>query len=197
MTKHTPDSSSEPVLETPEETADRLAGNSGKGRPTPTRKEREALNKRPLVPGDRKEAQKAAKARLAESREKARIGLAAGDERYLPVRDRGPQKRFVRDVVDSRFNIGEFLIPVMFVVIVLTLFPPVVQVYAMLLLWVFFAIAVLDAVWLGFSVKKKLGAKFGETSVERGVRWYAAMRAFQMRVLRLPKPQVKRGQRPA
>lgn len=197
MTKHTPDSSSEPAIETPAETADRLAGNSGKGRPTPTRKEREALNKRPLVPGDRKEAQKAAKAKLAEAREKARIGLAAGDERYLPVRDRGPQKRFVRDIVDSRFSVGEFLIPVMFLVIVLTLFPAVVQVYAMLLLWVFFAIAVLDAVWLGFTVKKKLAAKFGEGSVERGVRWYAAMRAFQMRVLRLPKPQVKRGQRPA
>ena len=197
MTKHTPDSSSEPVIETPTETADRLAGNPGKGRPTPTRKEREALNKRPLVPGDRKEAQKAAKAKLAESREKARVGLAAGDERYLPVRDRGPQKRFVRDIVDSRFSVGEFLIPVMFLVIVLTLFPAVVQVYAMLLLWVFFAVAVLDAVWLGFTVKKKLAAKFGEASVERGVRWYAAMRAFQMRVLRLPKPQVKRGQRPA
>ncbi|MET4636912.1 DUF3043 domain-containing protein [Mycetocola sp. 2940] len=194
MTKHTPDSSSEPVLETAQETADRLAG--GKGRPTPTRKEREALNKRPLVPGDRKEAAKAAKAKMAESREKARLGLAAGDERYLPVRDRGVQKRFVRDVVDSRFNVGEFLIPVMFLVIVLTLFPAVVQVYAMLLLWVFFAIAVLDAIWLGFQVKKKLAAKFGENSVERGVRWYAAMRAFQMRVLRLPKPQVKRGQRP-
>jgi hypothetical protein len=84
----------------------------------------------------------------------------------------------------------------MFVVILLTLFPAVVQVYAMLLLWAFFAIAVLDAIWLGISVKKKLAAKFGENSVERGVRWYAAMRAFQMRVLRLPKPQVKRGQRP-
>ncbi|MBG6237950.1 hypothetical protein IWX78_000905 [Mycetocola sp. CAN_C7] len=197
MTKQTPDSPIEPVLETPEETADRLAGNPGKGRATPTRKEREALNKRPLVPGDRKEAQKAAKAKLAESREKARIGLAAGDERYLPARDRGQQKRFVRDFVDSRFNIGEFLIPVMFVVIILTLFPPIVQVYAMLLLWAFFAIAVLDGIWLGISVKKKLAAKFGESSVERGVRWYAAMRAFQMRVLRLPKPQVKRGQRPA
>lgn len=195
MTKHTPDSSSEPVLETPQETADRLA--AGKGRPTPTRKEREALNKRPLVPGDRKEAAKAAKAKMAESREKARLGLAAGDERYLPVRDRGVQKRYVRDYVDSRFNIGEFLIPVMFLVIVLTLFPAVVQVYAMLLLWAFFAISVLDAIWLGIQVKKKLAAKFGENSVERGVRWYAAMRAFQMRVLRLPKPQVKRGQRPA
>jgi hypothetical protein len=194
VTKHTPDSSSEPVIETAQETADRLA--AGKGRPTPTRKEREALNKRPLVPGDRKEAAKAAKAKMAESREKARLGLAAGEERYLPVRDRGVQKRFVRDIVDSRFNVGEFLIPVMFLVILLTLFPAVIQVYAMLLLWVFFAISVLDAIWLGISVKKKLAAKFGENSVERGVRWYAAMRAFQMRVLRLPKPQVKRGQRP-
>jgi hypothetical protein len=195
VTKHTPDSSPEPMIETAEETAARLA--SGKGRATPTRREREALNKRPLVPGDRKEAARAAKAKMAESREKARLGLAAGEERYLPVRDRGVQKRFVRDFVDSRFNIGEFLIPVMFLVIILTLFPAVVQVYAMLLLWAFFGIAVLDAIWLGISVKKKLAATYGEDSVERGVRWYAAMRAFQMRVLRLPKPQVKRGQRPA
>jgi hypothetical protein len=195
VTKHTPDSPSEPVTETAQEAAARLA--AGKGRPTPTRKEREALNKRPLVPGDRKEAARAAKAKMAESREKARLGLAAGEERYLPVRDRGVQKRFVRDVVDSRFNIGEFLIPVMFLVIILTLFPPVVQVYAMLLLWVFFGIAVLDGIWLGIQVRKRLAAKFGEASVERGVRWYAAMRAFQLRVLRLPKPQVKRGQRPA
>ncbi|SFN58513.1 DUF3043 domain-containing protein [Mycetocola miduiensis] len=195
MTKHTPDSSSEPMIETAQETAARVA--AGKGRPTPTRKEREALNKRPLVPGDRKEAAKAARAKTAEAREKARLGLAAGEERYLPARDRGVQKRFVRDFVDSRFNIGEFLIPVMFLVIILTLFPATIQVYAMLLLWAFFGVAVLDAIWLGIQVKKKLGAKFGEASVERGVRWYAAMRAFQMRVLRLPKPQVKRGQRPA
>ncbi|MCU1443346.1 MAG: Membrane protein, partial [Cryobacterium sp.] len=29
------------------------------------------------------------------------------------------------------------------------------------------------------------------------VRWYAAMRALQLRVMRLPKPQVKRGQFPS
>ena len=29
-----------------------------------------------------------------------------------------------------------------------------------------------------------------------GLRWYAAMRALQLRPLRLPKPQVKRGQFP-
>ena len=38
--------------------------------------------------------------------------------------------------------------------------------------------------------------KYGKDKVER-IRWYAAMRSIQMRFLRLPKPQVKRGQYPA
>ncbi|GGE89782.1 DUF3043 domain-containing protein [Mycetocola zhadangensis] len=198
MTKHSSGSPAEPTIETPQETADRIAGVSGKGRPTPTRKEREALNKRPLVPGDRKEAKQAARAKLAESREKARLGLAAGDERYLPQKDRGPQKRWVRDYVDARFSVGEFLIPVMFVVILLTFIPrPEVQVYGMLALWAFFIIAILDCIFLGYLVRKKLRAKFGEDKVERGVRWYAGMRALQLRPLRLPKAQVKRGDYPA
>ena len=197
MTKHTSGSPVEPTIETPQETADRIAGVSGKGRPTPTRKEREALNKRPLVPGDRKEAKQAARAKLAESREKARLGLAAGDERFLPQKDRGPQKRWVRDYVDARFNVGEFLIPVMFVVIILTFIPqPEVQVYGMLALWAFFIIAIADCIFLGFLIRRKLRAKFGEDKVERGVRWYAGMRALQLRPLRLPKAQVKRGQYP-
>jgi NAD(P)-dependent dehydrogenase (short-subunit alcohol dehydrogenase family) len=33
--------------------------------------------------------------------------------------------------------------------------------------------------------------------LERGIGWYTATRAFQMRFMRLPKPQVKRGQYPA
>ncbi|MDP4633398.1 MAG: DUF3043 domain-containing protein, partial [Pontimonas sp.] len=42
-----------------------------------------------------------------------------------------------------------------------------------------------------------LRAKYGEEKVENGVRWYAAMRALQMRGLRLPKAQVKRGEKPS
>ena len=76
---------------------------SGKGHATPSRKEREAANKRPLVPSDRKEAARMERARANEERNKARIGLAAGDERYLPMRDRGPQKKFARDFVDARY----------------------------------------------------------------------------------------------
>ena len=48
---------------------------------------------------------------------------------------------------------------------------------------------------LGIILTRKIKAKFGEDKAER-VRWYAAMRALQLRPLRLPKPQVKRGQYP-
>ncbi|MGN6426518.1 MAG: DUF3043 domain-containing protein [Leifsonia sp.] len=185
-----------PVVETPEETADRLK--QGKGVPTPSRREQEAARKRPLVPNDRKEAARNARAKQAEAREKARIGMAAGDERYLTARDRGPQRRFVRDYVDARFSIGAFLIPVMLLVIVLSFLPwAFMQVWGLVALWAFFLIAVLDCVFLGFRVTKKIGDKFGKTKVERGLKWYAAMRALQLRVMRLPKPQVKRGQFPS
>ena len=63
----------------------------GKGRATPTRAEQEAARKRPLV-ADTKEAKARAKAELAAQREKARVGMAAGEDRYLPVRDKGPQR---------------------------------------------------------------------------------------------------------
>ena len=185
-----------PVVETPEETADRLK--QGKGVPTPSRREQEAARKRPLVPNDRKEAARNARAKQAEAREKARVGMAAGDERYLTARDRGPQRRFVRDYVDARFSIGEFLIPVMLLVIVLSFLPwAFMQVWGLVALWAFFLIAVLDCVFLGFRVTKKIGDKFGKTKVERGLKWYAAMRALQLRVMRLPKPQVKRGHFPS
>ncbi|WP_431218213.1 DUF3043 domain-containing protein [Leifsonia xyli] len=185
-----------PAVETPEETAARLK--QGKGAPTPSRREQEAARKRPLVPTDRKEAARAARAKQAEAREKARVGMAAGDDRYLTARDRGPQRRFVRDYVDARFSIGEFLIPVMLIVIVLTFLPwPEMQVYGLFALWGFFLIAVIDCFVLGFLIQRRIGDKFGKTKVERGLRWYGAMRALQLRIMRLPKPQVKRGQFPS
>ncbi|NEN06112.1 DUF3043 domain-containing protein [Diaminobutyricibacter tongyongensis] len=185
----------QPVAETAEETAARIAG---KGAPTPTRREQEAARKRPLVPDDRKEAARQARQKTAEARERARVGMAAGDDKYLTARDRGPQRRYVRDYVDARFNIGEFMIPVMLLVIVLTFFPQRdVQTYGIIALWAFFVIAVLDCFFLGYLVRKGLATKFGKSKVEKGVRWYAAMRALQLRVIRLPKPQVKRGQYPS
>jgi len=187
----------ESSIETVDETKARLAGTStGKGQPTPSRRVQEAANKRPLVPDDRKLAAKQQRAKSAEAREKARLGMAAGEDKYLPLRERGPQKKFARDYIDARFNVGEFMIPVMFAVILLTFFPdPSVQTYGILALWAFFLVAIVDCVVLGFILTKKVEAKFPGKAEK--VRWYAAMRALQLRVMRLPKPQVKRGQYPA
>lgn len=169
---------------------------SGKGHATPTRKEREDARKRPLVSNDRAAARRNDRAANQALRERARVGMAAGEEKYLPVRDRGPQKRYVRDYVDARFSIGELLIPLMFLVIILTFLPnPDVQSIGIVVLWGFFAVAIIDVVVLGFIVNRKLAAKFGADKVER-VRFYAAMRALQLRLMRLPKPQVKRWQYP-
>ncbi|MEY2848861.1 MAG: hypothetical protein RI885_1526 [Actinomycetota bacterium] len=171
-------------------------GTVGKGHATPTRREREAANIRPLVTNDRKAANRASRAKMAEAREKARLGMAAGEEKYLPVRDRGPQRRFVRDYIDARFNVGEAMIPLMFVVILGTVVPGF-EVYSLLVLWAFFVLAIGDCVLLGFIVKRKIRAKFGDDAVQSGTRWYAAMRALQLRPMRLPKPQVKRRQYPS
>jgi hypothetical protein len=169
---------------------------AGKGRPTPTRREKEAARKRPLVTADRSEARRIAREQQLVQREKARIGMANGDERYLPMRDRGPQKRFVRDYVDARFSIGELMIPLMLVIIILTFIPSAeVQLFAIVALWGFFVVAILDVVVLGFILTRKVRAKFGDKAEK--VRWYAAMRALQLRLMRLPKPQVKMGQFPA
>lgn len=171
---------------------------SGKGHPTPTRKEREAANQRPLVPGDRRAGNKAARARMAESRDRARIGMANGEEKYLQLRDKGSQRRFIRDYVDARFSVGEVMIPVLFVIIILSFINnPLFQLVSVFALWGFFLIAVGDCLLIGFTVNRKLAAKFGSDRLQRGNRWYAAMRAMQMRLMRLPKPQVKRGHYPA
>jgi hypothetical protein len=166
----------------------------GKGHATPTRKEREAAQRRPLVPKDRKLASQQNRQALASEREKARIGMARGDERYLPIRDKGPQKRYVRDFVDARFSAGEVLMPTL-VLVILTWFVPQIADYAFLGFWAIFLFVVADCIVLGFQVTRRLAAKYGKDKVER-VRWYAAMRAIQMRVLRLQKPQVKRGAYP-
>lgn len=191
MPKNSPTDSSA----TPEGTdADKVVG---KGHATPTRQQREAARKRPLVPDDRKAARRESRARLNEQREVARIGMANGEEKFLPIRDKGPQKRYVRDYVDARWNVGEILLPVMFLVI-LTYFVPIVEVayYSLIAVWGVILIVALDCIWLGFRLNKLLAAKFGADRVEK-VRWYAAMRAVQMRPLRLPKPQVARGDYPA
>ena len=137
----------------------------------------------------------------AAARERARAGLAAGDERYLPARDKGPQKKFARDWVDARFSIGELLVPIMLVIILISFIqvpgsdPYIVANIANGIMWLFVAVLLIDVMIMTARMKSRMVKKFG--SVDRGVRWYAMMRTLQMRFMRMPKPQVARKQFPS
>jgi len=167
-----------------------------KGRPTPTRKEQEAARKQPLVPSDRRLAARQSRDQVTAQRDRARVGMARGEEKYLPARDKGPQKRFARDYVDARFSIGEVLLPVAVVTILGTLIPSVGN-FIFIGIYLFLLVVVADGIWMGQRIISQLGAKYGKDKVERGIRWYSFMRAIQLRPMRLPKPQVRRGQYPS
>jgi hypothetical protein len=165
----------------------------GKGRPTPSRKEREAANIRPLVGNKSPEAHKAAKRKIADERAKVRAGMMSGEERYLTPRDKGPQRRLARDIVDGRpVTVGEILIPALFIVIITNMAQnTIVEIIGIIALWSILFAIVIDSILITRKVKRVIEQRFG--TPEKGVGWYAASRGFQMRPMRLPKPQVKRG----
>ncbi|GLF94099.1 DUF3043 domain-containing protein [Streptomyces yaizuensis] len=168
-----------------------------KGRPTPKRSAAQTQRRRAATqPLDRKEAirrqRDARRADLARQRE----ALASGDERYLPARDRGPVRRFARDFVDSRFCIAEFFLPLAVLILIMSMIQAAQLQSIALLIWLgVIVMIVIDSIGLGVRLKKQLNERFPDEP-KRGAVAYALMRTLQMRRLRLPKPQVKRGERP-
>ncbi|MFI8532066.1 DUF3043 domain-containing protein [Streptomyces aquilus] len=168
-----------------------------KGRPTPKRSE--AQSQRRSVANTSMTRKDAARRQRDERRaamERQRQALAGGDERYLPARDKGPVRKFARDTIDARFNVAEFFLPMAVIILVLSM----VQVGSLqsiaLLLWlVVIVLIVLDSILTAFRLKKRLAERFPDHN-RKGAVAYALMRSLQMRRLRLPKPQVKRGERP-
>lgn len=178
----------------------------GKGRPTPSRREAEARNRRPVVgappvrPGASKEERKAARAaqreRMAAERVKMRQAMLTGDEQHLPARDRGPARRFARDYVDARRNLGEYLLPLAAAVIIVSLVNiPLLRLVVMSLLYLTVIIVGVDAVRLRRRVRRLVTEKFGDDRAN-GIGGYAMWRSLQMRRTRLPRPQVARGEFP-
>ncbi|MGW2019193.1 DUF3043 domain-containing protein [Streptomyces sp. NPDC001927] len=168
-----------------------------KGRPTPKRSEAQTQRRRAAtVPTDRKEAAKRQREARRSDLARQREALASGDERYLPARDKGPVRRFVRDFVDSRFAIAEFFLPMAVVILVLSMVRVPVLQNVSLLLWLgVIVMIVIDSIGIWLRLKKLLNERF-PNEPKRGAVAYGLMRTLQMRRLRLPKPQVKRGERP-
>jgi hypothetical protein len=179
--------------------AEELANNpvAPKGRATPTRKEREAQRKRPLVGAKTPEARALSKDQQRAQLDRARIGRANGEEKYLPVRDRGPQKRFARDYIDARWSFAELFLPVIMVALIVQLLIPstagnLIQ-YGE---YGFIALVAIDLIILTVQLRRAMTRKFGADKVER-LGLYPVTRAIYFRRLRVPKPLVKRGDYPS
>jgi hypothetical protein len=166
-----------------------------KGRPTPKRKEAEAAARaRAKVPRTRKEIAAAQRANRSESSAQMRQAMKTGDDRYLPARDKGPVKGFIRDYVDSHFSLIELMIPLMLVVLVLAYTGnPTITSYANLAMLMAFVLIIFDLIRLRFRIRRELAARFPGTSTQ-GTTFYTMSRALQMRFMRMPKAQVKIGQ---
>jgi hypothetical protein len=145
----------------------------------------------------RKDATKRQRDERRVQMDKQRQALAGrGNERDLPARDRGPVRKYARDYVDARFNVAEFFLPLAVVILVLSVVRvPALQNIALLLWLVVIVLILVDSFWNVFRLRKQLAERFpGEST--KGAVPYALMRSLQMRRLRLPKPLVKRGERP-
>jgi hypothetical protein len=175
------------------ESSDEAGQPSGKKGPTPRRRDAEAANFRPLVPEDRKEAKRQSRAKMQVEQQKAREGMARGDDRYLRPNERGPQKRYLRDFIDARITLGEWLLPLMFLVIFATFIPQTnAAVWAMMFIWIYLALCVAEGLLYGAMIRRKVREVVGDDKTEKGFLFQAMGRSMQIRMLRMPKPQVKR-----
>ena len=181
----------------------------GKGRPTPKRRDAER-RRAPMTapPATRAEARARKKAlrssmtkterkEVAAERRRARLEqrekMMDGDEKYMMARDRGPVRKMARDIVDSRRNFAGLFLPfAIFLLVVLMV--PSLAVIGNLVLLVFVLLTVIDSIYLGRMVNRRVRERFPDTT-DTGFRlgWYSFTRAMQLRMMRAPRPQHKPG----
>ncbi|GGF29128.1 hypothetical protein GCM10007298_26260 [Williamsia phyllosphaerae] len=183
----------------------------GKGRPTPRRRDAEGRRRGPVAPapqtraeararkkelggaklskGERKQQSDSRRTARAEQRQK----MMDGDEKYLMPRDKGPVRKFAREIVDSRRNFAGLFMPFAVLLIVI-MFLPAIAVYATLLMLIFALFLIIDGVILGRIVNNRVRERFPDTP-DGGFKlgWYSFSRSMQMRFMRAPRPQVKPG----
>jgi hypothetical protein len=215
--KDTQDADS-PVSEEDVQTGqDRIGTTAPKGKPTPKRSEAsrkrgpvapapmttaEARRRRKEVGGpkltrdERKSERLARRADMSERREK----MMAGEDAYLLPRDKGPVRRLVRDIVDSRRNVlGLFMPSALGLIFVMLAVPsPQLQQAVSFAMPVLLLIMAIDGFIVGRKANRLVDEKFPDNT-ESGWKLglYAASRASQLRRMRAPRPQVNRGDKVA
>jgi hypothetical protein len=172
---------------TPDPTTTLESAPSGKkDRPTPTRKEAEAARRQRMNRTLSKKQSRAAASRQSRSERMKTIS----------AREAVPEKVLMRDYIDARFNLGEFLLPSVVVILAVTLlgsYWPAVTLIATLAMYLFIIGVFVDGylMWRGF---KKVLAKRLPKASPKGLLLYGMTRSTQIRRFRSPAPRIKRGE---
>lgn len=180
---------------------------AAKGRPTPKRRDAQGRQRGPVAPPPRtqreamkrsrgsKEERKAASAARRKSAAERRERMAAGDDKYLLPRDKGPVRAHVRDLVDSRRSLVGLFMPLAGVIFLALFIPnPAITNYVTLACTLLLVAMLLEGIVMGRNVARRVRAKFPDApdrSLALG--WYAFVRGSQIRRIRMPKPRVKPG----
>jgi len=172
---------------------------AGKGRATPSRKEAEAARKQRLkTPASRKDQAKREREAREAIRNRQREALKTGEEKFLPARERGPVRRFARDYVDRRRNVAEYLLIFLLLVLLFGFFAsatsqPWAAYIATLSYPLIIVLVIIDEFLLVRGLRRELKARFSPDEIG-GTTSYAVLRTMQLRRMRLPKPQINRGE---
>ena len=174
---------------------EKKATDGGKGRPTPKRKEAQVKPGASLAPAKSRAEKRAQREELRMKRLAQRSAYMRGEESAMPARDRGPVRKYVRNMVDSRFNVGEYFLPVIFLVLLLSMTRNQnIAILSILLMYLILLIAIIDGLFLGRRIKRRIKEKFPNEST-KGLALYGFLRSTQMRRMRAPKTQIKRGEK--
>jgi hypothetical protein len=158
---------------------------SKKETPTPTRRQAIAARQQRLNPVVSK---KEARQRDRVAKDKLR------QDSFQRVHDRGVST-LIRDYIDSRWSVAEFVLPVMLLVLVTVFvggqYTALVQI-AMIITWTLLGLMVLDTFLMWRGCKKAIQRYFPNEPL-KGKFGYAASRTMMMRRTRQPRAVVKRG----
>jgi hypothetical protein len=171
---------------------------TGKGRPTPKRREAERGRYQSITGGTsgaRGGARGAPADKNAARTERSRRyeAMKRGEDWALGPRDRGPARKLARDWVDSHRRPSEYYMYVLIVLLVALLSRnKTLNTYVSPLVLVLIVVIVIDAYFIRRALSKLVAERLpGESA--RGLTIYAVMRTLQIRRFRVPAPRVKPG----
>ena len=170
----------------PEPTSSTSRGPAKKTIPTPTRRQAEQARRDRIQPNL---TRKQARERDREARFKSRDEVTAKINAH-------PPNALLRDWVDGRWNIAEFVLPGVLLIFVATIvggfyWHPLAEM-STYIIWAVFILLIVDMAVMWIGLRNRLRIHFPDEPM-KGKLSLSISRAMSMRRSRMPPPRVKRG----